>query len=85
MIFFGTVMHDFQDPLKVLEHAREMLAPGGKVVNLDWKKVTTKMGPPLEIRLSEEDTAILMERSGLKVVETRNLSEDFYITIATLR
>ena len=85
MIFFGTVMHDFQDSLKVLEHAREMLAPGGKVVNLDWKKIPTEMGPPLEIRLSEEDATALMERVGLRVVETKDLSENFYITIAVLK
>ncbi|HEC94091.1 MAG TPA: hypothetical protein ENI56_01810 [Candidatus Kaiserbacteria bacterium] len=78
-------MHDFQDSLKVLEHAREMLAPGGKVVNLDWKKIPTEMGPPLEIRLSEEDATALMERAGLRVVETKDLSENFYITIAVLK
>lgn len=85
MIFFGTVMHDFQNPLKVLENAKEMLTLGGKVVNLDWKKIQTEMGPPIEIRLSEEDTKALVEHSGLKVVETIDLSENFYITIATLK
>ncbi len=85
MIFFGTVMHDFQDSLKVLKNAREMLAPGGSVVNLDWKKVPTEMGPPLEIRLTEEDAIMLMENAGLKVTEMKDLSENFYIIVAMLK
>ncbi len=83
IIFYGTVLHDFRDPLKVLRNARAMLSPHGKLVNLDWKKIQTEMGPPLSIRISEKETTILMEKAGLKVVEIKNLSENFYLVTAS--
>ncbi len=84
IIFYGTVLHDFKDPVQVLKNAKEMLAPHGKLVNLDWKKVPTKIGPPLSIRFSEEEVADMMRRAGLCVVEMKDLSEDFYIVTAIL-
>ncbi len=84
IIFYGTVLHDFRDPIRVLKNASEMLAPHGKLVNLDWKKIPTEMGPPLSIRLSEEEVKNMMKEAGLRVVETKNLSRDFYIVTAVL-
>lgn len=83
VIFFGTVLHDFSDPLKVLQNAKAMLKPTGKVINLDWKKKETEMGPPVDIRFSEEDANGLMEKAGLRVIKTKSLSQDYYLMTAT--
>lgn len=84
IIFYGTVLHDFNDPVQVLRNAKEMLAPHGKLVNLDWKKIPTKIGPPLSIRFDEKEVANMMQKVGLHVAETKDLSEDFYIVTAVL-
>ena len=31
IIFYGTVLHDFRDPIKVLKNTADMLAPSGKI------------------------------------------------------
>ncbi|MDD1707564.1 MAG: class I SAM-dependent methyltransferase [Methanoregulaceae archaeon] len=46
IIFFGIDLHDFSDQRKVLANARRMLNPGGRLVDLDWKKEVTPSGPP---------------------------------------
>ena len=67
IIFIGIVLHDFQDPLKVLANARSMLKPTGRLVDLDWKKEPMEFGPPMHIRFSEEKAIQLIESSGFKV------------------
>ena len=84
IIFYGTVLHDFTDPLQVLHNAKAMLKPNGKIVNIDWKKKQTEMGPPMEIRFSEEQVSELIEKAGLRVTEIKDLSPNFYLITAAV-
>jgi ubiquinone/menaquinone biosynthesis C-methylase UbiE len=82
IIFFGIVLHDFEDAAKVLQNAKKMLNPAGRLVNLDWKKTTMPLGPPLPIRFSEEKSAQLIEAAGLKVVSVSDVGPYHYIIVA---
>jgi ubiquinone/menaquinone biosynthesis C-methylase UbiE len=85
IVFFGIALHDFQDPSRVLENARKMVKPAGRLVNLDWKKEPMKLGPPVEIRFSQETASRLIEAAGF-IVETIKGSGDYhYIIIAKPR
>ena len=46
IVFFGIVLHDFQDPARVLANAKRMVKPTGKLINLDWRKELMELGPP---------------------------------------
>lgn len=80
IVFFGNVLHDFQDPVKVLKNARKMLKPEGKLANVDWKKMTMAFGPPLKIRFDEVKATHLIEAVGFKV-ETINESGKYHYLI----
>ena len=82
IIFFGIVLHDFADPAKVLQNAKKMLNPTGHLVNLDWKKTATPLGPPLQIRFSEEKSAQLIEAARFKVVSVSDIGPYHYMVIA---
>ena len=82
IVFFGTVLHDFHDPSMVLKNAGRMLKARGKLVNFDWKKKPTELGPPLPKRLSEEEAAKLIQGAGLVVEEVKDISENYYQIIA---
>jgi len=85
IVFFGIALHDFKDPSRVLENARKMVKPAGRLVNLDWKKEPMKLGPPVEIRFSQEMASRLIEAAGF-IVETIKDSGDYhYIIIAKPR
>lgn len=47
IVFFGIVLHDFDDPARALANARGMLKPAGRLANLDWRKEPMPLGPPL--------------------------------------
>ena len=56
-VLFSMDLHDFGDAAKVLQNAKQMLKPNGRVVDLDWKKIPMPFGPPVAIRFSEEYAA----------------------------
>jgi ubiquinone/menaquinone biosynthesis C-methylase UbiE len=82
IVFYGIVLHDFRNTAEVLANAREMLRPEGRLVDLDWKKQPMDLGPPLDIRFSEEQAVKLIEQAGLKVEELRKVEPFFYLIVA---
>ena len=84
IVFFGIVLHDFEDPRKVLANAHSMLKKPGKLVDLDWKKELMEFGPPLNIRFSEEKAIQLIELSGFKVQKLKASGLYHYLIVANL-
>jgi ubiquinone/menaquinone biosynthesis C-methylase UbiE len=82
LIYFGTVLHDFSDPLKVLQNARKMLKAGGRLANLDWKKEEMDYGPPVAIRFDESKAEGLIKSAGFKIEDTRDYGRRHYLVIA---
>lgn len=78
IIFFGTVLHDFQDPLKVLRNSKMMLKPDGIIYDYDWIKQDSPMGPPPESRFSQEYVEQIAGRAGLKVAASTLIDDHFY-------
>jgi ubiquinone/menaquinone biosynthesis C-methylase UbiE len=83
-VFFGIVLHDFDEPARVLANAARMLKPGGRLVNLDWKKEPTALGPPLQIRFSQEKAMQLIEAGGFKVQTVTEAGPYHYLIMAGL-
>ncbi len=78
-VFLGTVLHDFADPLQVLKNAKTMLKSSGKLVNLDWRKKETVIGPPLDIRFSKAKSKELIEAAGMHVTSLKNYDNNYYL------
>jgi ubiquinone/menaquinone biosynthesis C-methylase UbiE len=84
IVFFGIVLHDFENPSKVLINAHSMLKKTGKLIDLDWKQEPMEFGPPLHIRFGEEKVKQLLETSGFKVLLTKKSGLYHYIIVASL-
>jgi ubiquinone/menaquinone biosynthesis C-methylase UbiE len=82
IVFFGIVLHDFEDPAKVLQNAKKMLNPAGRLINLDWKKINMQLGPPLQKRFSGEKSAQLIEAAGFEVLSIKDIGPYHYMTVA---
>lgn len=84
IVFFGMALHDFQDPARVLENAAKAIKPGGRLVNLDWKKEPMELGPPLRIRYDTATATRLIKEAGFTVVTTKDSGPYHYVLIARL-
>lgn len=82
MVFYSIVLHDFKDPFKVLQNAKQMLKPSGMLVNVDWKRKPMPIGPPMRIRFSEEQASNLIEKAGFTIEKVQDLESNFYIVTA---
>ena len=67
VVLLANVLHDI--PVTTLQEAVRLLRPTGRFVNIDWKKRDTPGGPPIEVRLTEEEARDRLARVGL--AETR--------------
>lgn len=84
LIFLGTVLHDFEDPVKVLKNAKTMLKRSGKLVNLDWRKKVMDIGPPFDIRFSKSQATKLIEEAGFNITLCNNYDKSYYVIEATV-
>ncbi len=83
IVFFGIVLHDFQDPRKVLSNAKRMLKPAGQLIDLDWKEEPMRFGPPLQIRFSARKASNLIEKAGYKIDYAKEEGPYHYLIAAT--
>lgn len=82
IVFFGIDLHDFADPVTVLQNARRMIKPNGKLADLDFKKIRMDFGPPYEIRLDEAKAKEIIERAGFIVDIIEDIPPYSYLIIA---
>ncbi|MBN1369333.1 MAG: methyltransferase domain-containing protein [Dehalococcoidaceae bacterium] len=82
IVFYGVVFHDFEKPSEVLANARLMLKPGGRLVNLDWKKELMRWGPSVEKKLSPGQASKIIESAGFKILRAADSGPYHYIIVA---
>ena len=67
-------------PATIVEAVR-LLRPGGRLVDVDWRKEPTLGGPPVEFRLSESEASRVLQRYGLEVVARSSLGPAHYVVV----
>ncbi len=72
-------LHEFQDKKQMITEIHRVLKPLGKVAIIDFKKENTGSGPPLAIRVSQEQAIKLFETRGLKTVKTHDLKSHYLL------
>ncbi len=82
IVFFGIDLHDFERPSPVLQNARKMLKPSGKLIDLDFKKIHMDFGPPFEKRFNEEKAKNIIENAGFKVESIEDMPPFSYLIVA---
>jgi ubiquinone/menaquinone biosynthesis C-methylase UbiE len=83
-VFFGISLHDFHDPAKVLQNAKRILKPGGKLIDLDWKKEGVPFGPPDHIKFAPAYAAKLIREAGFLVLSIEGSGQYHYLITASL-
>ncbi len=72
LVFFGLLLHESDEPLKVLQEARRVSRR--RVCILEWPYLEGEFGPPLTDRLSPTTIDKLVRQAGFAGVETVPLS-----------
>jgi ubiquinone/menaquinone biosynthesis C-methylase UbiE len=78
-VFIAFVLHEADEPVRLLREAARLLRPDGEVAVVDWHKTEGTPGPPLEHRISEDELAATAQEAGLKVRPSDYRSENYYV------
>ncbi len=73
LIFICDVLHHIENRAAYYAKLERALKPGGRIVNIDFFKNPTPMGPPLEMRLSEEQVIGELAAAGFRKAASYDL------------
>lgn len=80
----ATVIHDFKSDgieKNTIKEAFRILKPGGILAAIEFKKISSKPGPRIDIRLSPEELQNLVEPFGLKQVKSIEIGISNYLSL----
>jgi len=66
---------------KTVDETVRLLRPGGRLVDVDWKKEETPEGPPVEHRLSVTEATSVLASRGLVPVDSFDLGPYHYVVV----
>lgn len=72
-------LHEFNDKDLIIEEIKRVLKPNGKAAIVDFKKEETDFGPPVTIRVSEDQAIHLFEKHGLNTTLSYDLTYHYLI------
>jgi ubiquinone/menaquinone biosynthesis C-methylase UbiE len=78
-VLLANVVHGI--PPATLEEAVRVLRPGGRLLDLDWKKKATVGGPPVDHRLSVAEARAAFEARDLRTLGHWNLGPAHYLLV----
>ena len=76
------VLHEIDDKERFLQEARRILKSAGRIAVIDWEKKQTEVGPPIDHRISIEETKGMLEITGYKLIKEMQLAGVFYGLVA---
>ncbi len=69
VVLMANVLHDLTDPHGAMNEVHRLLKPTGILFLVEWDKVPTDFGPPLEVRFSPSELITFVERYGFDRVQ----------------
>ncbi len=81
-VLLAYVLHEAQDQTAFLKEIMRILKVGGRLLVIDWKKLKEEKGPPVEERLTEEQTEGFLKKAGFVNSLTSSLNQSHYKIVA---
>lgn len=80
-VLLAFVLHELEHRATFLHRAARLLKPSGRVAVLEWERVETPSGPPLEDRITREELAADAQAAGLRMKDEGGLGEGQYYCV----
>jgi ubiquinone/menaquinone biosynthesis C-methylase UbiE len=75
------VFHEIENSDLLLKEIWRLLKPNGTLAIIEWKKENTEKGPPLQSRISPEETIQKLKMNEMKIFEHGDLNDSNYYVI----
>lgn len=67
MALLAFVLHELDNPALFLNEVERVLKPTARLVVLEWVPQEEEMGPPIQERIAEDDSAGILVSSGFRI------------------
>jgi len=74
----SNVLHEIEDKKKYVNEIKRVLKQKGQIFIVEWKKIETNYGPPVDHRLSDDYITELFKELGLELIEKIEVSPHHY-------
>jgi len=79
MVLFANLLHDLDNQKIFFDEVTRMLSEDGRIVDIDWQRMNTNaLGPPLDRRLSENQSRIIIRENGYRIINALNAGPYHY-------
>ncbi|MDP4143827.1 MAG: class I SAM-dependent methyltransferase [Bacillota bacterium] len=76
--FISTVLHEAEDKERFLKEIKKIISPKGKIAVVEWQKINSEFGPPIEHRLDKTDLINMLDILGFSNILSIDIGENFY-------
>ena len=80
--FISTVLHEADEKENFLNEIKRIISPKGKIAIVEWQKINSEFGPPIDHRLDKMDLIKILDTLGFSNISTIDIGENFYGLIA---
>jgi ubiquinone/menaquinone biosynthesis C-methylase UbiE len=81
LIFTCITLHHISDRGKYYPLLAQALKPGGRLVNVDFEKRPSPVGPSLEMRIARKDVIKELEAAGFRLIKEFDLLKYQYFLV----
>ncbi len=82
LVIMANIFHDLRRPDALAEVGRLLKKRSGRLVLIEWKKIPTERGPPVEIRLTQDEATEFLRKFGYTIQSAFETSPSHYCIIA---
>lgn len=65
-----------------LNEVKRIISPNGTIAIIEWEKISSEFGPPIEHRLDRINLTKMLDSQGFSNVSTIDIGENFYGLVA---
>ncbi len=84
VVLLAFTLNEIEHRASFLHKLARLLKREGRLVVIEWEKHPTEVGPPLEDRISPEETLADATAAGLGRFEHRAVTDDIYLSVFRL-
>ncbi len=80
--FISLVLHEADEKENFLSEVKRIITPNGKIAIVEWEKINSEFGPPIDHRLDRIYLAKMLDFLGFSNISIIDIGDNFYGIIA---